>query len=287
MSKTAFLRRVVRHRLQGQPRRCPYCGSPRLRKLGHKWLIVDVVRCTQCDLMFRYPLDTPADNMAYYEHEYRSGIVTDLPAISTLRAYLRDNFAGTAYDSAPKIRVLQTATPGGKVLDYGCSWGYNTYQLRAHGYDALGFEISAGRAHYGRLNLGVPVLSSLDELERLADGTFDAIFTNHVLEHLPSIPDTFALFARLLKPSGVAVHVLPNFTGAKARAGLFWKWIGEAHPLAPDVAFFNRTLPDHGFEVVCGSSPFDSVLLERLERGETEMSCEGDELVVLARKRPT
>jgi hypothetical protein len=81
-------------------------------------------------------------------------------------------------------------------------------------------------------------------------------------------------------------HVLPNFTGRTARAGLFWSWIGEAHPIAPTIDFFQRNLPTHGFsQVICTSGPFDDALVERIEKQQwDQLHTEGDELLVLAWK---
>jgi SAM-dependent methyltransferase len=254
-------------------------------RLGRKWLLLDVLRCRACGLDFRYPLDTPEDSAAYYEREYRSAAATQFPAPDELGAMAARDFRDTPWDLESRIRVLRALAPKGRVLDYGCSWGYGTYQLRAHGYDAVGYEIAASRAHFGQVHLGFPVLTSPAELEKLPAGGFDAVFTNHVLEHLTTLAAVLDTFARLLASSGVAVHFLPNFAGAKARSGLFWRWIGEAHPIAPNEAFFRRNLPRHGFRAVCASSPFDEACLERLRRGETDFDCDGDELLVVAYKQ--
>ena len=94
------------------------------------------------------------------------------------------------------------------------------------------------------------------------------------------------LFARLFADEGIMFHVLPNFSGTSARSGLFWKWIGEAHPIAPSKAFYERNLSKHGFrQVVCASGPFDDTLEEKLFQQQFEkLDIEGDELLVLAWK---
>jgi hypothetical protein len=90
----------------------------------------------------------------------------------------------------------------------------------------------------------------------------------------------------LLAPGGLAFHVLPNFTGKIAREGMWIMWIGEEHPLAPTLDFFQRNLPRHGFQRVSfGSSPFDDQLAASLASGDpANASVDGYELLVVAYK---
>jgi hypothetical protein len=156
--------------------------------------------------------------------------------------------------------------------------------LAKQGFVATGFEISAPSARYGREHLNLKMIDNLPELRAMPPGSFDVIFSNHVLEHLPRIRETFALTARLLTPGGIGFHVLPNFTGTAAQGGAWIMWIGEEHPLAPTTEFFSRTLPQHGLSrVVFGSSPFDEELAYSLTHSQ-EPRTDGDELLVLAYK---
>ena len=286
-SKLSFLARIIRHRLARRPRACPYCAeSLRLELMGRKRLILEVLRCQKCLLMFRYPMDSPEESYMYYQNEYRSGATTDLPHDDQLGPMMERQFRGTGLDLEAKIKVLKRLGPAGRVLDYGCSWGYGTYQLAAHGYEAIGFEISRARAKFGRERLAVQILDDPSQLDSLPARSFDIIFSNHVLEHLPSLRETLQSFAHLLADGGLMFHVLPNFSGTSARSGLFWKWIGEAHPIAPTKAFFERNLPGHGFDpLICTSGPFDDTLADKLSHGEVrKLDAAGDELLVLAWK---
>jgi 2-polyprenyl-3-methyl-5-hydroxy-6-metoxy-1,4-benzoquinol methylase len=231
-------------------------------------------------------MDTVEESDAYYQAEYTPEYPqVRLPDEAELGPLMSKNFAGSPLDLNAKIQVLHTIRPGGRVLDYGCSWGYETYQLRQHGFDASGFEVSKPRAQYARDKVGVRVFDSLSALADLPPGSFDIIFSNHVLEHLPAIRDFFDLSSRLLAPDGLAFHVLPNFTGKVAREGLWIMWIGEEHPIAPTAEFIGRILPRHGFgRVVFGSSPFDGSLTTALAAKSPQPSLEGDELLVLAYK---
>lgn len=256
--------------------------------LGRKKIIQDILRCARCSLIFRYPQDSARRTSRYYRSSYRSGSVTDLPTADQLERWRADAFGGTVLDLRPKIALLKEMVPGGRLLDFGSSWGYGTLQLRLDGFDAVGYEPSERRAHFGRKSLGVEIHSDPGWLTALQDGSFDAIFTNHVLEHLGrDLRKSLDLFSRLLLPRGPMFHVLPNFEGLTAREGAFWDWIGEAHPIAPGRRFFELNLPAHGFgSVLIGTGPFDRELQHEIASGNREVDTGGDELFVVARKEP-
>ncbi len=161
------------------------------------------------------------------------------------------------------------------------------YFMLQHGYQAVGFEISKLRAAYGRKNLQVHIIDDPKYLTTLPSKSFDVIFTNHVIEHLPRLRETFDLFGRLLTDEGLCFFILPNFTGKEARKGKFWSWIGRDHPLAPTADFFKNILPNHGFRrIVIGSGPFDQKLIDVIRKKNWEhLDAEGDELLVIAWKK--
>jgi len=285
-AKFRFARKLIRHRLERQPRVCPYCGpSSTLRLIRRKKLIMDILQCETCHLIIRWPADTPEEHEVYYQHEFaEDSPQVIMPTSEELRILVETNFLGSPLDINHKVRVLKALRPAGRVLDFGCSWAYGTYQLQQHGFDAVGFEISKPRADYGRTNLGQKVIDSFEELNAVPPGSYDVIFTNHVIEHLPDIRNSLCLLRGLLSKSGFVFHVLPNFTGKRARSGYWLKWIGEDHPIAPTIDFFRYAVPRSGLQTpVFGSSPFDESLIAalRAEAGTT-LSTEGDELLVYA-----
>ncbi len=287
-NKVQFLKRILRHRLQGQPRTCPYCEhATALTLLRRKKLVLEVLKCESCKLVFRWPKDTQEDASAYYQDQFAKEFPqVELPSSVQLQDWMRSSFAGTPLDLSPEIEVLRALRPVGRVLDYGCSWGYGTHQLRQRGYEAVGFEISRCRTQFARQTLGLAVFDTPGELRALPAGAFDIVFSHHVLEHLMRIQDAFDLFAHLVADDGLLFHALPNFTGRLARTGLWLAWIGEEHPIAPTIEFFAQNLPRYGFtQVQFASSPFDADLaaILRQQNGATPQ-VEGDELLVVAQR---
>lgn len=132
------------------------------------------------------------DSYKFYQATYEE-YVTHMPDARRLSQFLTNHFANTPFDLDPKIKALKALSPGKRILDYGCSWGYGVYQLAACGFAPSGFERSEIRARYGREKLGLDIIESVEDLRR-RKGTFDVVFSNHVLEHLPNIREVFHLF---------------------------------------------------------------------------------------------
>jgi SAM-dependent methyltransferase len=287
-AKFRYIRRLLHHRWHGQPRVCPYCGPGSVVSLVRrkKW-VVEILQCRTCHLWFRWPSDTPTEHDKYYQEEFAGDSPqVILPASDELDLLMNTNFSGSPLDINNKVRVLCALCPRSRVLDFGCSWGYGTYQLQQHGFDAVGFEISKPRADYGRAKMGLKIIDAIEELVALPTGRFDIVFSNHVVEHLPDIATMLPLLTRLLNENGFAFHVLPNFMGKKARSGYWVKWIGEDHPIAPAMPFFDYAIPCAGLEKpIFGSSPFDDQMAHALKNYPRAMlPVEGDELLVFARK---
>jgi SAM-dependent methyltransferase len=288
-SKFRFARRMLWHRLRGRPRVCPYCGpSSTARLLARKKFIIDILECTTCNLIFRWPQDTEQELGAHYQDQYAEDAPqVRLPDPRDLPALKAEKFA-TPFgpDLNWKIGVLKAIRPAGRILDYGCSWGYASYLMGQAGYDAMGFEVSKPRAAYAREHLGVRVIDSEDELAAIPDDSFDVIYSNHVLEHLPAIRRVLASFGRLLRPDGIAIHVLPNFSGEARRSGLWLSWIGEDHPIAPTVEFFKKALPAAGLtRFAFASSPFDDEAVAGVTaRSDRAPQLDGNELLFVAQR---
>jgi cyclopropane fatty-acyl-phospholipid synthase-like methyltransferase len=157
---------------------------------------------------------------------------------------LTGGFKKTEKNFSKKIEILKTlgVETGSRILDYGASWGYGTWQFKQAGFDASGFEISVPRAEYARKMLNVQVEDDLDKLH----GTFDVFLSVHVLEHLAKPTVAFDLARRFLRPGGLFVAYTPNGSEACRRANpkRYHESWGRLHPLYLDDAFYCSQLPD-------------------------------------------
>jgi SAM-dependent methyltransferase len=228
--------------------------------------------------MYRFPHERRDRIHTYYEEEYDSferGNVTQRPPVEALENLVATSFRGSGWDASDRIDMVSSEIAAGRMLDYGCSWGYFLAQACARGFDGIGFEISLSRADFGRRHLGLRILTELHQLQQLPPMSIDVIYASHVLEHLDSPRDAFETFARLLRPGGILLIFVPNCGGDSAnRLKLGWgPFSNEAHTLSFDADFFRLNLPIHGFTVMCRSEPYS---------GPSQLA--GDELMVLARR---
>lgn len=225
--------------------KCPCCGAGSFRFVAGKAIVTRLVRCRSCQLLFRIPRDPVGFGETFYQRDYASGgLTTRFPDAADLNRLLDKDFRGTDKDFSGKIRVLEflEIRKGARILDFGASWGYLTWQLRKAGYDAVGYEISEPRAQYARERLGVRIETAKERL----DGTFDVVFSSHVLEHLANPQEAFGLARKLLRKDGVFVAFTPNgseacFRADRVRYNRTW---GRLHPLYLDEKFYRYILPN-------------------------------------------
>lgn len=125
-----------------------------------------------------------------------------------------------------------------RVLDFGCGQGVLVAQLLGREVDAYGVDIIAGylataRPYFERTGLWrTDRLSLLNDAGRSAfpDGHFDVIVSDQLCEHIGDIDRFLAEHRRLLKPNGVAVHILPaRWRVMEAHIGVpFAQWVNHA-----------------------------------------------------------
>jgi len=258
-----FLRSAVAH-LDPDRFACPNCGEKGARVVDRKALVTALVRCGRCRLLYRTPVDKTGHNREFYQSKYSCGYTTDCPDAATLARLMSSDFNGSERDYGPRIEVLRAlgVKPPCRLLDFGASWGYGTYQFIKAGYDAQGCEISKPRAQYAREMVKAPVL---DDVESLGTG-FDVFFSSHVLEHVPVPSETVRLAKRICRPGAVFVAFTPN--GALAhraanRVNHLRHW-GDIHPNLLDDEFYAAAFPEA--PLLLASLPYDFNALAQWDR---------------------
>jgi SAM-dependent methyltransferase len=100
-----------------------------------------------------------------------------------------------------------------RVLDLGCGLGGFVKLLCDHGFDAYGVDSDPQCiAEAQRHRLPVVEADVVDYLRSLAPASLDAIFSAHMVEHMPYavVLETIQLAYRALKPGGRLLLVTPN-----------------------------------------------------------------------------
>jgi len=262
-------------------RSCPSCSSPRADAIRRKFLVTALMECRNCGLRFRVPKDTAARSRKFYQREYEQGFTTDIPSEEQLQDMLSRRFRNTVKDYQTYIDVLKAIgiEPGSTILDFGCSWGYGSWQLREAGFKVYSYEVSKSRAEFARRKLGCSLVG-----DDLVSDPIDCLFSAHVLEHL-SDPNLFWRIAeRVLNPNGVVVCFLPNGDSrleAQYGSRQYHQLWGQVHPLlvGPGAAAFMAKR--HAYVPVVHTSPYDLQLVQANVPSDHLM---GQELLLIARK---
>lgn len=282
MRSLRYLWRCAIKTLLLQGRDCPSCGGKGGAVIDRKYLVTSLRRCTECDLLFRTPTTSEAENASFYQEEYEESVTTDLPRYDELQRLKLDNFAAISTSYLGYIDVVRALTgfTNGRVLDYGCSWGYGSFQLRQAGYTVDGFEISKVREAYARNELGVNTLA----LDRLEPNSLDVFLSCHVIEHVPSVASLISLAEMSLRPNGWFIAFTPN--GCLSRRNKYPKewhrnW-GGVHPQLIDDVFVHSL--GRTKRCVLATHPYDIDSLRTRKAQYSEKNLDGYELMIAFQK---
>lgn len=271
----------------GQPRFCPFCSQFDLTKVDSKFLVTHLFKCENCGLQHRHPKDDEEWLARFYQEEYNidTHMMTMLPSDEELEKLKEESFPNLRSYVQYVSAVLGKET--GKVIDYGCSWGYDVFKLQKAGFEATGYELSKPRAAFGREKLGVTIADSTDDLPK----EVDLVVSSHVIEHLPRIDQFIDLAKSHLKENGIFMAFCPNGSNAyRKRDPKVWhvNW-GLNHPnyLTPEFAF--NAFSDNPHLILTGDWSFDPQDITSWD-GKSEavgQKQDGKELLIIAKPNIT
>lgn len=104
------------------------------------------------------------------------------------------------------------------ILEIGAGTGWQAKQLSERKYDVEAIDIAASNYR----NEQVWPVTTYDGVDiPFPDGRFDILLSSNVLEHIPHLEDFHNEMQRVLKPGGIAIHIVPS--------GSWRLWTNVAH----------------------------------------------------------
>ncbi|MCH8994267.1 MAG: class I SAM-dependent methyltransferase [Chloroflexi bacterium] len=94
-----------------------------------------------------------------------------------------------------------------RMLDIGCGIGAYVRKLQEFSERVYGIDIDPARVHQTELN---SLTVAVSERLPFADGTFDVVLLNEVIEHVQDDAETLREACRVLRPGGHVVIFAPN-----------------------------------------------------------------------------
>ncbi len=207
----------------------------------------NLFRCRECAFIFLKEVPEVEDSDCY-EESFTEGNVHP--------TYQKGPDGQFIIKNATKLgRLLDMIEPWkkqGRLLDVGCSVAFFLKLAEARGWKGTGAEISKWASEFSRSQLGLDIFTGTLQDAKFADGTFDVVFSSHVLEHIGEPAPLLKEMHRILRPGGALVSVVPTqFASLTWRLrGRFW---GDPPPI--HVSFFDRSsfeklLEETGFRPV-------------------------------------
>jgi SAM-dependent methyltransferase len=179
----------------------------------------DIWECNDCTLRFTYPVpDEKAIGHYYQSDAYISHSNSGKGLINKLYKGAR-NYTLTWKLNLVKAKArLQT----GKLLDIGAGMGAFLNTMATAGWNCTGIEPDAGARKLAKKNYGITLHPS-ENLFELPEQSFDVITMWHVLEHVHRLHEYIEQIKTILKPGGIALIAVPNYTSKDAEHyGKFW-----------------------------------------------------------------
>jgi SAM-dependent methyltransferase len=164
----------------------------------------DVIACEACGFRHIDPLFTDEELAKFYDGEFYEKERPDY----FVRAEQDKDWWMLRYHHY--YQLLEAHAPGRRILDIGSGPGYFLEAGRARGWQVLGFEPSRIAADY-TVARGIAVINDFfSAAAARAQGPFDVISMNLVLEHLRDPIGLIAQAKSVLAPGGVLFVSSPN-----------------------------------------------------------------------------
>jgi SAM-dependent methyltransferase len=115
-------------------------------------------------------------------------------------------------DFVPDIRILDIGCGDGWSLEYlkkGCSEGCTLFGSKKKFCNTCGIEMIHKTVEYAQRKKRNVIQGDIRHLV-IEENAFDLIYTRHCLEHLDDLPGALRNIAKMLKPGGTLLAIVPK-----------------------------------------------------------------------------
>jgi SAM-dependent methyltransferase len=232
---------------------CDLCGADDSEELfigRDEWYggvgTFPTVRCRQCGLIYINPRPDPQTIGQYYPTDYAPYFLAVEDEPSWWQRFNR------RLALRKRLRLVQRQLPRpGHVLDVGCATGSFLVALRSAGWQVQGIEFNPQAADYARRRHGLEVVTGTLADGHFPDSQYDLVIFWDVLEHVHHPRQTLSEAARITKPGGWLLLVLPNPDSLEARwFGQYWAgWDTPRHLYVYSRDVLRRLLSETGWQM--------------------------------------
>jgi SAM-dependent methyltransferase len=110
---------------------------------------------------------------------------------------------------AELARAMAWMPAGARVLEIGAGTGWQARRLAAAGFDVTAIDVADSNYRSARV---WPIIDYDGQRIPAEDASFDVVFSSNVLEHVDDLRRFLPETARVLRPGGRAVHLVPSAT---------------------------------------------------------------------------
>jgi SAM-dependent methyltransferase len=218
---------------------CPLCGGGNLvpaysgvrDRLAYVDGEFDFLRCDRCQSVSLFPLPEEQKVASFYPESYmveapnsRLGVAGLLRSIEWRTLFL------PVYMSGAKAVIAMTGLKRGRILEIGCSSGYQLHEFAKLGdFELTGLDIDGPATDHARRVLGLNAINGTLGDAHFPPASFDLVILFNVLEHLPRPLEMLEEISRVLKPGGYLAVKTQFIDSMQARVlKKRWVWLQEA-----------------------------------------------------------